>query len=87
MYEFQHEARKKTKIHNVYIVLFIIASIVNSILILIDGQITRGLFSLLLFLVLLYFGRRKKSWAMLIIKFMVWLHIILLIVFAITIFI
>ncbi|MGG0737542.1 hypothetical protein [Niallia taxi] len=87
MYEFQHEARKKTKIHNVYIVLFIIASIVNSILILIEGQITRGLFSLLLFLVLLYFGRRKKSWAMLIIKFMVWLHIILLIVFAITIFI
>lgn len=87
MYEFQHEARKKTKIHNIYIVLFIIASIVNSILILIDGQITRGLFSLLLFLVLLYFGRRKKSWALFIIKFMVWLHIILLIVFAITIFI
>lgn len=87
MYKFQHEARRKTKIHNIYIVLFIIASIVNSTWTLIEGQIMRGLFSILLFLILLYFGKRKKRWALFIIKYMVWLHIILLIVFAITIFI
>lgn len=49
MYEFQHEARRKTKIHNIYIVLFIIASIVNSTWTLIEGQIMRGLFSIYYF--------------------------------------
>jgi hypothetical protein len=80
MYQFKHEAQREQKIFKMYIILFIISSLINVISFFIDGNIFRGIATLLFTLIVYHLGQRKNVWAVLIIKFIVWLHIILLII-------
>ncbi|UNJ81327.1 hypothetical protein (plasmid) [Metabacillus dongyingensis] len=59
----------------------IISGLINVVLVFVDGSILRGIVSLLFFTIVLYYGLRKKVWAELIVKCMVWIHIVLLIGF------
>lgn len=83
MYEFEQESRKKAKGSNNYIVLFVISFFVNLLFFLIEGNIIRSLFSFVFFLLVLVFGLRKKLWALIIIKYTVWLHLVALVLLAV----
>ncbi len=83
MYEFEQESRKKAKGTNTYIVLFVISFFVNLLFFLIEGNIIRSLFSFGFFLLVLVFGLRKKLWALIIIKYTVWLHLVALVLLAV----
>jgi hypothetical protein len=78
MYEFIDEFERKEKKFKRYIFLFVISVLINSFIDFDDLGIKREVYSLLFFCVILYFGLRRKLWAEFIIKFFVWLNIILL---------
>ncbi|SMQ78126.1 hypothetical protein SAMN05444673_3254 [Bacillus sp. OV166] len=78
MYEFKDEFERKEKKFKTYIFLFVISVLINSFIDFNDLGIKREVYSLLFFCVILYFGLRRKLWAEFIIKFFVWLNIILL---------
>ncbi len=80
MYQFEHEIQRKQKIFKGYLVLFIMASLINLISFFMDGDIFRGMACLFFSLIVFHYGQRQKVWAALIIKFIVWLHIILLLI-------
>ena len=80
MYQFQHEVQRKEKIYKVYVILFIISILINVALFFVDGSILRGIVSLLFLSIVLHYGLLKKVWARLIVKFMVWLHMVLLLI-------
>ncbi len=84
MYQFQHEVQRKEKIYKVYVILFIISVLINVVLFFVDGSILRGIVSLLVFSIVLHYGLRKKVWAGLIVKSMVWIHIVLLFIMFLT---
>ena len=77
----QTQVQRKEKI---YVTLFILSVLINVVLFFIDGSILRGIVSLLVFTIVLYYGLRKKVWAALIIKYMVWIHIVLLFIIFLT---
>ena len=79
MYEFEHEIKRKEKIYKYYIILYILSALINLSFLLMDGEILRGISSFLFALIVLNFGLRKKGWAIWIIKYMVWINIIVLI--------
>ncbi|MGF6949856.1 hypothetical protein QF028_002361 [Neobacillus sp. B4I6] len=83
MYEFKEEFDKKEKKYKIYLFLFIISVLINTFIDIFDLGIekvsgVRIVISLLIYSVILYFGLRRKFWAELMIKFFVWLNIILL---------
>ncbi len=78
MYEFKDESVRKEKKFKTYIFLFVISVLINTFIDFDDLGIKREVYSLLFFCVILYFGLRRKFWAEVIIKFFVWLNIILL---------
>lgn len=85
MYEFRHEFEKKEKKFKLYLLLFIISSLIYLSLIFMDfwiGKISglRFVVSLLFYVLVLYFGLRRKLWAEWFIKFLVWMNIICLII-------
>ncbi|MED3688040.1 hypothetical protein P4534_04210 [Peribacillus butanolivorans] len=88
MYQFQLEFQRKERIFKAYIFLFIITALVNVFLFLVDNNssypILRGSISLLFFCTILYFGLRRKIWAVLIIKSFVWVHLLLLIIISLS---
>ena len=84
MYQFQHEVKRKEKIYKAYVILFIISVLINVVLFFVDGSILRGIVSLLVFSIVLYYGLRKKVWAELIVKCIVWMHLVLLFIMFLT---
>ncbi|SFA99673.1 MULTISPECIES: hypothetical protein [unclassified Bacillus (in: firmicutes)] len=83
MYEFKDEFERKEKKFKIYIFLFVISVLIHTFIDVFDLGIEKvsgvGLvISLLFFCVILYFGLRRKLWAEVMIKFFVWLNIILL---------
>jgi len=78
MYEFKDEFERKEKKFKIYIFLFVISVLINTFIDFDDLGIKREVYSLLFFCFILYFGLRRKLWAEVIIKFFVWLNIILL---------
>ncbi|PGY07783.1 hypothetical protein [Bacillus sp. AFS031507] len=84
MYEFKDESeRKEKKIRYTYF-LFIISVLINTFIDIFDLAIekvseVRIVISLIFYGVILYFGLRRKFWAEVMIKFFVWLNIILLV--------
>ena len=80
MYQSQQEVQKKEKQYKVYVILFIILTLANIILYFVGGSILRGLVTLLVFAVVLYYGIKGEFWAQLIVKVMVWIYIIVLVI-------
>jgi hypothetical protein len=83
MYEFKYESERKEKKYKLYLFLFIITVLINTFIDIFDLEIEkvsgfRIVSSLLFFGIILYFGLRRKLWAEFMIKFFVWLNIILL---------
>lgn len=78
MYQFQHERQRKEKIYKVYVILFIISVLINAVSLFVNGSIFRGILCLLFFSIVYHYGLRKNVWAVLIVKFIVWIHIFLL---------
>lgn len=85
MYDFKHESERKEKKFKIYLYLFSITVLINTFIDFFDLGIEkvsefRVVISLLIYVVILYFGLRRKLWAEVIIKFFVWLNIILLLI-------
>lgn len=80
MNQFQQEEQRKEKIFKVYVVLFVIFILINVILFFLEGSILRGIITLLIFSIVLYYSLQKRTWADLIVKWMVWLYVALLII-------
>lgn len=80
MYHSQQETQRKEKNFKAYVILFIVFVLINVILYFVEGDILRGLSTILAFSIVLYFGFQKKYWAELIIKFIVWVYIVILII-------
>lgn len=83
MYEFKYESERKEIKYKIYLFLFIITVLINTFIDIFDLGIEkvpgiRIVISLLIYGIILYFGLRKKLWAEVMIKFFVWLNIILL---------
>jgi len=83
MYEFKYESERKEKKYKLYLFLFIITVLINTFIDIFDLGIEkvsgfRIVSSLLFYGIILYFGLRRKLWADFMIKFFVWLNIILL---------
>lgn len=84
MYQFQHEEQRKDKIDKIYAILFIISILINVVLLLVDGDIFRGITFLVIYSIILYYDLRKRVWAVIIVKCMVWMHIVLLFIIFLT---
>lgn len=79
MYEFKSEFERKEKKYKIYLIVFIITVLIYIFDLGIEKTSGfRTVISLLFYGSILYFGMRRKLWAELIIKFFVWLHIIIL---------
>lgn len=79
MYEFEHEQLKKERKHKIYFVLYIIIAFVGIFALFLEYGwgtefVIRTVVSLFFTLTVLYYYRRKKSWAQFAIKWMVWLY-------------
>ncbi|CAH0266679.1 hypothetical protein SRABI133_03545 [Peribacillus simplex] len=85
MYEFKDESQRKEKKFKIYIFLFPMSVLINTFIDFFDLGIEkvsefRVVLSLFFYGVILYFGLRRKFWAEVMIKFFVWLNIILLLI-------
>lgn len=80
MYQFQHEVQRKERIDRVYVILFIVYSLVNLALQFAGGNILNGIVNLLFSFIVLHYGLRKKFWAEIFIKYTVWIYTVLLLV-------
>ncbi|MEY2196839.1 hypothetical protein AB7942_29620 [Neobacillus sp. BF23-41] len=83
MYEIKDESESKEKKYKIYLFLFIISVLINTFidifgLAIEKVSVFRIVISLIFYVVILYFGLRGKFWAEVMIKFFVWLNIILL---------
>ncbi|RFU62213.1 hypothetical protein D0463_13620 [Bacillus sp. V59.32b] len=85
MYQFEHELQRERKIYKAYVILFIVSALFNVISFFVEGNILRGVVTLLFSPIILHYGLRKKLWAELFIKFTVWLHIVFVLVLILTI--
>ena len=75
----QQEVQRKEKNFKTYVILFIVFILINVVLYFVEGNILRGIFTLLGFSIVLYFGLQKKYWAELVIKTIVWVYVVILI--------
>ncbi len=85
MYEFKDESERKEKKFKIYLLLFVISVLINTfidffVLGIEEVSKFRVVVSLFIYVVIIYFGLRRKLWAEVIIKFFVWLNIILLLI-------
>lgn len=85
MYETKDETQRKERKFKIYLLLFVISVLINTFIDFLDLGIEevskfRVVISLLIYGIILYFGLRRKLWAEVIIKFIVWLNIILLLI-------
>lgn len=83
MYEFKYESERKEKKYKIYLILFIITILINTFIDFFNMGIEkvsgfRIASGLIFYGIILYFGLRRKLWAEVMIKFFVWLNIILL---------
>jgi hypothetical protein len=83
MYEFKEESERKEKIIKIYLFLFAVTALINTVIDFfglgtekVSGY--RIVISLSVYAFILYLGLRRKLWAVVMIKFFVWLNIILL---------
>jgi len=60
-----------------YIILFILVGLYNSISFSIGNHITQGILTLIFTFVVIHFGEKEKVWASVVIRIMVWLHILM----------
>ncbi|WP_341285463.1 hypothetical protein [Priestia megaterium] len=74
--------KKIKKKPDVYIILFILVALYSCIAFTLDHRIIQGLASLVFSFVVIYFSELEKVWALVVVKLMVWLHILMLIVVA-----
>lgn len=89
MYEFTHEFEKKEKKLKLYILLFIISSLIYVSIDFIGfwvGKTSgfRFIVNLLFNGIVLYFGWRRKLWAVRLVKLLVWLYFLLLLLIIIV---
>lgn len=66
---------------NVYIILFILVSLYNSISFTVGNHIAQGIFTLIFSFVVIYFSEKEKVWAIVVVRIMVWLHILMALLF------
>ncbi|OKL37536.1 hypothetical protein BLL40_04300 [Domibacillus mangrovi] len=83
MYEFKYESKKKEKKYKIYLFVFIITVLINTFIDIFNLGIEkisgfRIASSLLFYGIILYFGLHRKFWAEFMIRFFVWVNIILL---------
>ena len=84
MYLTQYEKKRKQRSNRVYTILASIMMLFNVILFIYEGNIFRGLFSLFIFVIALYYYSKEKIWAMFFIKMIVFIHLILLMIIIIV---
>ncbi|MGE7954885.1 hypothetical protein [Lysinibacillus xylanilyticus] len=84
MYLTQYEQKRKQRKNRVYTILASIMMLFNVILFIFEGNIFRGLLSLVIFLIALYYHSKEKVWAMFFIKMIVFIHLILLMIIIIV---
>jgi hypothetical protein len=82
MYEFKEESERKEKRYKAYLFVFIITVLTNTVIDLFDLGIEkvsmyRIVINLLVYSIIFYFALSRKLWANLMIKFFVWLNIII----------
>lgn len=80
MYLTQYEEKRKQRRNRVYTILASIMILFNVILFYFEGNIFRGLLSLFIFVIALYYHSKEKIWAMFFIKMIVCIHLILLMI-------
>jgi hypothetical protein len=85
MFELKDEFDRKEKNFKTYLFLFVISVLIHTFTDFYDLGIERVsklrvVINLLFYGVILYFGLRRKLWAEVLIKFFVWVNIILLII-------
>ena len=84
MYLTQYEIKRKQKRDRIYSILASFLMLINVSLFIFEGNVYRGIFSLVLFLIVLYFNSIERIWAMFVIRIIVFIHLILLIVIIIV---
>lgn len=82
-----NEAVKENRRLNFYLVLFIFAALYNAFSFAINNQVVRCITSLIFSLVVIWLAEKKNVWATLMMKFLVWLHILLLLLVVILFFV
>ena len=85
MLEFKDEFERKERNYKRYLFLFVITVLIHTFIDFFDLGIEivsklRVVISLLFYGVILYYGLRRKIWAEVMIKFFVWVNIILLVI-------
>lgn len=85
MLEFKDEFERKERNYKRYLFLFVITVLIHTFIDFFDlgndnVSKLRVVISLLFYGVILYYGLRRKIWAEVMIKFFVWVNIILLII-------
>lgn len=85
MLEFKDEFERKERNYKRYLFLFVITVLIHTFIDFFDLGIDnvsklRVVISLLFYGVILYYGLRRKIWAEVMIKFFVWVNIILLVI-------
>jgi hypothetical protein len=88
MYEFKHERERKEKIFKIYLIIFGITAISTFFYGLYTNRssLAGSFFSLVFSLIILIFARKRKEWAIFLIKLLVWMHgVVLLLVIVISI--
>ncbi|MED1205297.1 hypothetical protein [Heyndrickxia acidicola] len=78
MYQLESGRKRKTAIHKVYVCLFIVSGLINSILFFINEEAFQGIASLSFLAFILFFVGKQKVWAVFIIKYTVWLNLLIL---------
>ena len=84
MYLTPYEKKRQQKRDRIYSILASFMMLINVSLFIFEGNVYQGIFSLVLFLIVLYFNSKERIWAKFIIRIIVFLHLILLIVIIIV---
>jgi len=84
MYLFEHEQKRKKLIHNSYLSIFILSLLLSLYFFFTDYGlgtqfITRGIISVLFYVVVFYFAMKNKQWALFLVKVNVLMLIIMLV--------
>jgi hypothetical protein len=80
VYEFKHERERKEKIFKIYLILFGITAIATFFYSLhtYTSSLAGSFFSLVFSLIIIIFARKRKEWAIFLVKLSVWMHVVVL---------